>query len=329
MREVTYIQAIAEAQREEMARDPSVILIGEDVCSGAYGTSLGFLDAFGPDRVIDTPISEESFTGVAVGAAMTGLRPIVDYGNATFAYLAFDQLINQAAKSRYMFGGQTSVPVVYRGACYYGAGNAAQHSDRPYPMLMGVPGIKTIVPSTPYDVKGLLKAAIRDDNPVFCFEDLTLLGVKGQIPNEDYVVPIGQGEVKREGDDVTVVGILSGVQQALAAADEVAKEGISVEVIDPRTLAPLDIDLILGSVEKTGRLVIVDPANKRCSAASEIAASVAEFGFRSLKAPIIRVASLDVHVPFSPALEPLLYPTKEKVVDAIRNVLVDATLSAR
>jgi pyruvate dehydrogenase E1 component beta subunit len=321
MHEVTYLQAIYEAQHEEMQRDPRVFIMGEDVVLNMFGTTAGFLEEFGKERVRDTPISEAGFTGVGVGSALVGMRPIVDYSIASFMYVAMDQLISMAAKCTYMYGGQAKVPIVFRAGMFYGGSNAAQHSDRPHPMFMNVPGFKIIMPSTPYDVKGLLKSAIRDDDPVICFEDDTLWFSKGSIPDEEYTIPLGKAEIKREGKDVTVVGIAGGVMLALAAADELANEGISVEVLDPRTLVPLDKDLILQSVSKTGRLVVVDPAHKTCSAASEISAIVAEEGFWNLKAPIQRVATADVQIPFSPALEPLLYPTKEKIVAAVQKTL--------
>lgn len=319
-RELTYLGAIAEAQRQEMERDPRVLLIGEDIRNDVYGTATGFVEKFG-DRVLDVPISEAGFTGAAVGAAMSGMRPIVDYGIACFLFVAMDQIVNQAAKNRYLFGGQASVPMVMRATMYYHAGIAAQHSDRPYPMLMNIPGLKIITPASPYDVKGLLKAAIRDDNPVVVFEDLTVTGSKEPVPEDDYVIPLGKGVVKREGSDVTVVAIAGCVPIALGAAEQLAAEGISVEVIDPRTLVPLDTDIILNSVAKTGRLVIVDPAHRTCSAASEISARVVEHGFEYLKAPIMRVTTPDVHIPFSAALEHAMFPDPDKVAAAVHRVL--------
>lgn len=321
MHEVTYLQAIYEAQREEMRRDPRVFIMGEDVVLNMFGTTAGFVEEFGEERVRDTPISEAGFTGVGVGSALVGMRPVVDYSIASFMYVAMDQLISMAAKCTYMYGGQAKVPIVFRAGMFYGGSNAAQHSDRPHPMFMNIPGFKIIMPSTPYDVKGLLKSAIRDDDPVICFEDDTLWFSKGSIPDEEYTIPLGKAEIKREGKDVTVVGIAGGVTLALAAADELANAGISIEVIDPRTLVPLDKNLILQSVSKTGRLVVVDPAHKTCSAASEISAIVAEESFWNLKAPIQRVATADVQIPFSPALEPLLYPSKEKIVAAVQKTL--------
>ena len=258
-----------------MSRDERVILIGEDI---AILEATGLLTGFGPNRLRSAPISENSF----VGAALTGLRPIVDLTIANFVYLAMDQLINQAAKIRYMSGGQTSVPIVVRASMWHNGSNAAHHSDRPYPMFMNVPGLKIVVPATAYDMKGLLKAAIRDDDPVLIFEDYGLWFQKGPVPEDDYVVPLGVANVKREGRDVTVVAIGGAVRLALEAAEELSADGVSVEVIDPVSLVPLDTQAILASVAKSGRLVLVDPANKTAGAAPEIAAIVAEEGFKRL-----------------------------------------------
>ena len=317
-REITYFEAVFEAEREEMTRDERVILIGEDL--GLY-EKTGLLTGFGPSRIRSAPISENGFVGMAVGAAMTGLRPIVDLTIASFCFVAADQLVSQAAKSRYMFGGQTDVPLVVRSAMWHGGSNAAHHSDRPYPMFMNVPGLKIAVPATAYDAKGLLKAAVRDDDPVLLFEDKNLWFRPGPVPEEDTVVPLGVADVRREGGDATVVAIGSTVGPALEAAEELSAEGCSVEVIDPRTLVPLDKRAILESVAKTGRLVVVDLANKTCGAAAEIAAIAAEEVFDALTAPIVRVTTPDVHIPFSPPLEKPLYPDKEKIVAALRRVL--------
>jgi len=321
MREITFIQAIYEAQYEEMARDERVFIMGEDVSKGVFGTTKGFVEEFGIERVRDTPISEAGFTGVGVGAALVGMRPIVDYAIASFMYVAMDQLVSMAAKCTYMYGGQAKVPIVFRAGLFHGTANAAQHSDRPHPMFMNMPGFKIIMPATPYDMKGLLKSAVRDDDPVICFEDGNLWFRKGPVPEEEYLVPIGEADVKREGKDVTVVAIGGSVGLALDAAVQLENEGISVEVVDPRTLVPMDKKTIIDSVKKTGRLVVVDTAHKTCSAASEISAIVVEDAFDSLKAGIQRVATDDVHVPFSPALEPLIYPTKEKIIKAVQTVL--------
>jgi pyruvate dehydrogenase E1 component beta subunit len=322
MREITYLQAIYEAQREEMQRDERVFIIGEDIEASFFGTTAGFVEEFGPKRVRNTPLSENGFIGAAAGAAMVGARPIVDVTIASFLYVAMDQLISIVSKATYMYGGQARVPLVIRAAMFYGGNNAAQHSDRPHPVFMNMPGFKIIAPSTPADMKGLLKSAVRDDDPVLSFEDGTLWASKGPVPEDgDYLVPLGRAEVKREGTDVTVVAIAGTVPQALSAAADLEATGVSVEVVDPRTLVPLDSATILGSVEKTGRLVVADPAHRTCSAASEIAALVAEEGFWSLKAPIQRVTTPPVHVPFSPALEPQMYPTRDKIVQAVQRAL--------
>jgi pyruvate/2-oxoglutarate/acetoin dehydrogenase E1 component/TPP-dependent pyruvate/acetoin dehydrogenase alpha subunit len=319
-REINTLQAIAEAQREELLRDERVVVFGEDVRCNLWGAT-SFAKEFPKERVFDTPLSEQGFVGAAVGAAMTGLRPVVDMSIASFLYVAMDQFVSQAAKSRYMFGGQPTLPVTFRASMMYGINLGAHHSDRPYPMFMGVPGLKIAVPASPFDAKGLLKAAIRDDNPVLFFEDFWLWFTLGHVPDEDYVVPLGVADVKRRGSDLTVVAIASGVPAALTAADELAAQGVSVEVIDPRTLVPLDREAILASVARTGHLVVVDPAHQTCSAASEIAATVAEQAFDSLRAPIVRVTAPDTQIPFAPEMETPLYPNKDRVVAAAQRVL--------
>lgn len=317
--ELSYLQAIIEAQREEMLRDERVILIGENI--DIYGCAPLF-DSFDEKRLRNVPISENSFTGMGVGAALTGLRPIVDLTIASFVYLASDQIINQAAKLRYMTGGQLQVPLVVRACTYYNVGNAAQHADRPYPFFMNVPGLKIVAPSTPTDMKGLMKSAIRDDDPVLVFEDINLWAKKERVPiDPDVLVPIGQASIKRIGNDVTVVAIAGCVPKALAAAEALEQEGVAAEVIDPRTLAPLDTETLLKSVAKTGRLVIVDNSHRTGSVASEIAAVVAEEGFESLRKPIQRVTTPAVHIPYSTALEKPLYPSKERIVAAVKRVL--------
>lgn len=317
--EMTYIQAIVEAQREEMLRDERVILIGEDIA--VYGGAPLF-DTFDETRLRNVPISENSFTGMGVGAALTGLRPIVDLTIASFVYLASDQIINQASKLRYMTGGQVQVPIVFRTTTYYNVGNAAQHADRPYPFFMNVPGLKVIAPATPSDMKGLLKSAIRDDDPVLVFEDVNLWGRKELVSNDpDHLVPIGSADVKREGSDVTIIAIAGCLPKALAAAEALAMEGISAEVIDPRTLVPFDVETVLQSVAKTHRLVIVDNSHRTGSVASEIAAVVAEDGFESLRKPIQRVTTPSVHIPFSPVLEKPLYPSEDGITAAVKRIL--------
>lgn len=317
--QMTYLQAIVQAQIEELRRDDRVIMMGEDI--GVYGGGkLG--EEFDSTRIWSMPISETSFTGVGIGAALTGLRPIVDLTIASFVYLASDPIINQAAKLHYMTGGQVHVPIVFRSCMFYGVGNAAQHSDRPYPVFMNVPGLKVVCATTPADIKGLLKSAVRDENPVIIFEDTKLWPVKGEVPTDpDYLVPIGKANIRRSGRDVTVVAIAGAMKAALEAADVLDREGISVELIDPRTLKPLDTATIIESVSKTGRLVIVENAHRVCSVSSEIAAVVADEAFDCLKRPIRRLTAPDVHVPFSPVLEEHIYPRKEVIVETVKGLL--------
>jgi acetoin:2,6-dichlorophenolindophenol oxidoreductase subunit beta len=326
----SYLGAIGMAQREAMEADPRVIIMGEDVEANVYGTMGGgksradkgdFLQMFGANRIRNTPISEEVMVGAAAGAAMTGLRPIVDLSYSTFLYMAMDQFINQVAKSRYMFGGQASLPVVFRSAMFYGLSTAAHHSDRPYPMFMNVPGLKIMVPATPTDAKGLLRTAIDMDDPVLSFEACMLWGTKEDVQDGEFRIPFGVARTVRPGTDVTVVAISSAVPQSVLAAQKLEAEGISVEIIDPRTLVPFDSRAVLNSVGRTGRLVIADPANRTCGAAAEISAIVAEEAFDSLKAPIMRVTTPDTHIPFSPALEKQLYPNAEKIADAVRKTM--------
>lgn len=326
---MTYIGAIGAAQREAMLADKRVVIIGEDVEANVYGTTGGgkaraeqgdFLQEFGRNRIRNTPISEEAIVGAAIGAAMTGLRPIVDLSYSSFLYMAMDQLVNQAAKNRYMFGGQSSIPIVFRSAMFYGNNTGAHHSDRPYPMFMNVPGLKIIAPASASDAKGLLRAAIDSNDPVLIFEACPLWGQKEEVDENEYRIPLGVARTRRHGDDVTVVGVSGSVPLALKAAEQLAAEGISAEVIDPRTLVPLDSRTIVESVRRTGRLVVAEPAHKTCGAAAEIAAIVADEAFESLRAPIVRVASPNMQVPFSPALEAQLYPTVDTIAAAIRRV---------
>jgi len=320
MPSITFAQAINEALTEEMRRDESVIMMGEDIRRSIYGATAGLLDEFGEKRVLDTPLSESGFFGAAIGAAVVGMRPVVET-LSSFIWVAMDQVVSQGAKMRYMFGGQATIPVVFRTTMYYGAGAAAHHSDRNYPMFMNVPGLKIAVPTNPADAKGLLKTAIRDDDPCLFFEDGTLFGARGEVPDGELLIPFGEAKTLRPGTDCTIVAIAGSVAHALAAAEDLENEGISAEVIDPRTLVPLDRGAILKSVERTGRLVVADPAHRVCSAASEISSIVAEEGFWSLQAPIAKVASEQVNIPYSPALEKLVYPTKEKIVAAVRRTL--------
>lgn len=316
---MSYLDAIVQAQIEEMERDERVIMMGEDIA--IYGSGK-LLEKFSADRVWNTPISETSFTGIGIGAAITGLRPIIDFNIASFMYLASDQVINQAAKLRYMTAGQVKIPIVFRVCMFYGTSLAAQHSDRPYPLFMNVPGLKIISPTSPSDVKGLLKAAVRDDDPVMMFEDTKLWGLKDDVPTDpDFLLPIGKADIKRAGTDVTIVAISGAMRVALEAVDVLSVQGISAELIDPRTLKPLDTETILRSVAKTGRLVVMENAHRICGVAAEVAATVAEKGFEYLKKPILRLTAPDVHVPFSPALEERLFPNTDQLVAAVKKLL--------
>lgn len=319
-RNITFTQAINEAMREEMRRDQRVFIMGEDIRKGVYGASGGLFAEFGGERVRDCPLSENAFFGAAVGAAAVGMRPIVE-SLSSFMWVGMDQLVSQAAKMRYMFGGQVDLPIVYRAAMYYGGNMAAHHSDRSHPIFMNIPGFKIVFASNAYDGKGLLKTAIRTNDPVIFWEDRTILGSRAHVPEEEYTIPLGAADIKRPGTDVTIVAIGGMVHRALAAAERLSQEGISAEVLDPRTLVPLDKKAILESVSRTGRLVVVDMAHKTCSAASEIAAIVAMEGFWDLKAPIQRLGTVNVHIPFSPALEPLCYPTADTIAAAARFTL--------
>ncbi len=316
----TYIAAIQAALGEEMRRDDKVMLIGEDVRIGVFAGTRGLHAEFGDRRVIDTPISELGVAGAGIGAAATGLRPVIDLMFGSFLYLAFDQIANQAATMRYMFGGQAQLPIVYMVQNGGGIGAGPHHSQAVHPLFMYLPLIKVIMPSTPYDVKGLLKAAIRDDNPVIFFNHLSLGGQRGEVPDDDYVIPLGKGEIKRTGKDVTICSAGLMVHRALAAAKELEKEGIDAEVIDLRTLKPWDEEIVLESVAKTGHFVAVDESYPVCGAASEWAATVAEKGFHHLKAPVLRVSSKHVPVPFSPTLEKQMIPSVEEVVAAVKKV---------
>jgi pyruvate/2-oxoglutarate/acetoin dehydrogenase E1 component len=278
---------------------------------------------FGASRVRETPITEAALTGMAIGAAGSGYRPIVNWAQVTFAFVAMDQIVNQASKIHYMFGGQVKFPIVFRAWVGGGANRAAQHSQSPYSMYMNLAGLKIILPSTPHDMKGLLKAAIRDDNPVISFESSRLLPTQGEVPDGDYIVPLGKADIKREGKDVTVVAIAWMVHEALAAAEELAKEGISVEVVDPRTLVPMDKETIRASVQKTGRLVVADEATPTASAAAEISALATEDPptFASLRAPVLRVCALETPIPYTPVLENHVFPNRHKIAAAVRQVM--------
>lgn len=316
------VQAINEAITEEMERDGSIMVMGEDVHISPVGDTRGLIERFGAARVRNTPISESVMSGMAVGAAATGSRVICHLFYGNFIYTGFDAIANQAAKLRYMLGGQVKLPILYMAMIGGGRSVAAQHSDSMHPMLMNLGGIKIVMPASPGDAKGLVKAALRDDNPVFLLQAAGRGGELGEVPDGDYTIPLGRAEEKRAGDDVTVVAIGSMVKPALKACDELAARGIAVSLIDPRTVVPMDYDAILASVARTGRLVVVDEARKSCSAASEIAATVAERGFHLLKAPIGRVAVEDVAIPYSPVLEKAVIPDAARIVDAVLKITV-------
>ncbi len=325
MREMTYKEAINLAMREEMRRDPDVFLMGEDVgiYGGAFGVSVGLIEEFGEERVRDTPISEAIITGAAAGAAVTGMRPIVEIMFMDFTTLAMDALVNQAAKMRYMFGGKAKVPMTLRCAGGSGTGAAAQHSQSLEAWFCHIPGLKVVVPGTPKDAKGLLKAAIRDDNPVVFVEQKTLYKEKGMVPEEDdFIIPLGVGEIKKEGKDVTVVSYGRMLPRVLKVAEELEREGISVEVVDPRTLVPLDKEIIINSVIKTGRAVLVNEACKTGGYLGEIASVIVESeAFDYLDAPIVRLAGLDVPIPYNPELEKAVVPSEEQIRAGILKVL--------
>ena len=323
MRELTYAQAINEALRQCMKEDERVILLGEDigVYGGIFQVTAGLLDEFGPERVIDTPIAEAGFTGAAVGAALTGMRPVVEIMFIDFTTVCMDMIINQMAKMHYMFGGRGKVPMVLRINIGAGRGAAAQHSQSFHALFMHIPGLYVAVPSTPYDAKGLMIEAIRNDNPVVFVEHKKLYVEKGDVPEEGYTIPFGQAEIKREGSDLTIVATHALVTRSLNAAEEVAKEGIDVEIVDPRTLVPLDRTAILESVKKTGRLLVADEGHKTCGVAAEVSAMVAEEAIYYLKAPVARVCSPDTPVPFSPPLEQAYIPDVKDLVPAIKRLM--------
>lgn len=322
MKQMTYAEALRDGIRLEMQRDPHVYLAGEDVgiFGGCFGQTAGLYQEFGPERIVDTPISETAIVGHAVGAAAAGLRPIVEIMFIDFMGVCMDEILNQAAKMRYMFGGKAKVPMVIRTPCGAGVSAAAQHSQSLEAFFTHIPGIKTVMPSTPADAKGLMCAAIRDDNPVIYIEHKMLLGLQGDVPEGEYVIPLGKADIKRKGSDVTIVAWSAMVHKALAAAEALAKEGISAEVLDPRTLNPLDKDSILNSVGKTGRLVIVHEATRTGGFGGEIAAIVADEGFDLLNAPIKRVTAPDAPVPFSPVLERNYLPSEEKIIKAVKEL---------
>jgi len=324
MREATIRDALREALREEMRRDNTVFLLGEDIgryWGGAFGVTKGLAEEFGDERVRDTPISENAVIGVGVGAAITGMRPVAEIMFGDLTALAIDQICNQAAKVRYMFGGQASAPLVIRTPFGAGVNIASHHSQSLEAWFMHTPGLHVAVPSTPYDAKGLLKTAIRGSNPVLFVEHKLLYPVKGLVPDEDYTVPFGVADVKREGKDVTIVATLYMVHKALAAAEQLSKEGVSAEVVDPRTLSPLDRKAIVKSVRKTGRIVIVSEDCKTAGVSAEIASVVAEEALDYLDAPIKRVAEPDTPIPFSPPLEKFVIPDEKSIIKAVKELI--------
>lgn len=323
MSNMTFAQAIKDAHVVEMERDPNIYVAGEDVgvFGGCFGVTAGLLDQFGEKRVKDTPITESAIVGTAVGAACVGLRPVIEMMFVDFIGVALDQLYNQAGKMKYMFGGKAKIPMVMRTACGAGIGAAAQHSQCLEALFMHLPGLKVVMPSTPYDAKGLLIEAIRDDNPVVFLEHKMLYAMEGEVPEGAYTIPFGQADIKREGKDVTVVATANMVHTALGAAEKLAAEGISLEVVDPRTLCPLDGETIFASVKKTHRLVILHEEVKFAGSGAEIAAQVAEEAFDYLDAPILRVAAPFCPVPFSPPLEKAYIPSEQQLIDAVRKVM--------
>ena len=326
MRAITLSQAVNEAIAEEMRRDKSVFLIGEDVAEAGtpFKITSGLVEEFGTDRVIDTPISEPGFMGLAVGAAMTGSRPIVDIMFGDFLFLIMDQLCNQAAKAYYMSGGKLNVPLVVRTNLGATRRSAAQHSQSLHALVSHIPGLKVAMPSSAYEAKGLLKTAIRDNNPVVIFEDKLMYQDKAEVPEEEYLIPFGEASVLQEGNQITLIGTSSMRQVCEEAASILGKENISVEVIDPRTLVPLDEETILKSAKKTGRVIVVDEGHQNFGVTAEIASRISEKAFYYLDAPVIRMGAMDVPVPFSPVLEDITVPTAEKVASNARKLVSGA-----
>ena len=325
MREITYTVAAREALSEEMARDPRIFVMGEGIGKrgGNFNTTLGLYDMYGPTRLSDTPISERGFVGVAAGAAMTGSRPIVDFMFFDFILDSLGEMINQIAKMQYMSSGRLKMPVILRGSIGIGNSAATHHSGSYFPIFVNIPGFRVVVPTTPYDVKGLFKTALRGDDPVLFLEHKLLLNVKGDVPEEEYFIPFGQAAIAREGTQATVVAVGSMVRKVLEASDILAKDGASIEVIDPRTLAPLDINTVLESVHKTGRLLIVDESFAPCGVGAEIATQVMEKGFDDLDAPVQRLNGAHTPTPYSPALEAAIVPNTQTITQAVRDLLAE------
>jgi len=322
VREITFGQAINEAIAEEMRRDSLIFVIGEDVAEAGtpFKVLLGLVDEFGPDRIIDSPISEAGIAGIGVGAAMTGMRPIVDIMFGDFTTLVMDQMANQAAKIHYMSGGKLNVPMVLRTTMGASRRSAAQHSQSLHAWLSHVPGLKVAIPATPYDAKGLMKAAIRDENPVAIYEDKLSYPIKGPVPEDDYIIPLGVAEVKRTGEDITLVATSSMVYEALSAAEKLAEIGISAEVVDPRTTAPLDTETLITSAKKTSRVIVIDEGYQEYGVTAEIASVIADGAFYWLDAPVKRMGAMHVPIPFSPALEDQTVPTAEQVIEMAKTL---------
>lgn len=322
VRDLTFAEAVNEALAEEMRRDQRVFLIGEDVAEAGtpFKVLSGLVEEFGPERVIDSPISEAGISGIGVGAAMTGMRPVVDIMFGDFLTLTMDQIVNQAAKVHYMSGGKLRVPMVVRTTLGATRRSAAQHSQSLHAWMSHVPGLKVALPSTPYDAKGLLKAAIRDDSPVVVFEDKMDYQTRGPVPEDDYVIQLGVADVKREGGDISIVATSSMVRVALAAAELLEADGIAAEVVDPRTTFPLDAEALIASANKTGRAIVVDEGYRRYGVTAELASVIAEGAFYKLDAPVRRLGAMDVPIPFSPALEDLTVPTPELVAATAREL---------
>lgn len=317
VREITFAQAVNEAISEEMRRDPKVFIIGEDIAEAGttFKVLSGLVEEFGTDRVIDSPISEAGIAGLGVGAAMTGMRPIVDIMFGDFLTLAMDQMVNQAAKTHYMSGGTLKAPMVFRTTMGASRRSGAQHSQSLHAWVSHIPGLKVVIPSTPYDAKGLIKAAIRDNSPVVTFEDKMSFTLKGPVPLEEYVIPLGVADIKREGKDITFIATSSMVQVALEAATKLSERGIEAEVIDPRTMVPLDVGTLVKSAKKTGRVVVIDEGHRSFGVTSELASIVADEAFYYLDAPVTRLGAMDVPIPFSPVLEDLTIPTVNQLIN--------------
>jgi pyruvate dehydrogenase E1 component beta subunit len=324
MRELSYRECVREAIYEEMARDERVFILGEEVAeyNGAYKVSKGLLEKFGPKRVLDTPISEAGFAGLGIGAAMYGLRPIVEFMTWSFSFVAFDQIVNNAAQIRYMSGGQINIPIVFRGPANGGTGNGATHSHTPENLYANFPGLRVVCPATGYDAKGLLKSAIRDNNPVCVMENLSIYDRISQVPEEEYLIPLGKADVKREGSDITLIAHGRAVLTSLEAADLLKeREGINAEVVDLRSIRPLDVETIVASVKKTGRVVLVEENKPFCGTDAQIAFVLQEQAFDYLDAPIRRVSAIDVPQPYSPPLERMVLPDAERVFKTCLEIL--------